>query len=91
MLIQDYIIDKLDNMILSTSDLNEYYEIYTKIANESEYIQEFCKDWNVTIFFNTESEADHWIKIYPSMQSPFSYASYPNYPQLLLIRSKNPI
>ena len=63
MLIQEYLIDKLDNGTLSTSDLNEYYEIYTKIANESEYIQEFCKDWNVTIFFNTESEADHWIKI----------------------------
>ena len=63
MLIQEYLIGKLDNGMLYTSDLNEYYEIYTKIANESEYIQEFCKDWNVTIFFNTESEADHWIKI----------------------------
>ena len=63
MLIQEDLINKLDSGILSTSDLNEYYEIYIKIANDSEYIREFCKDWNTTIFFNTESEADHWIKI----------------------------
>jgi len=63
MLIQEDLIDKLDKGILSTSDLNKYYEIYTKIANESEYIQEFCKDWNIKILFSTESEADHWIKI----------------------------
>ena len=68
-MIQEDLIDKLDNGILSTSDLNEYYEIYTKIANESEYIREFCKDWNVIIFFNTESEADHWIKIENSLFS----------------------
>ena len=63
MLIQEDLIDKLDKGILSTSDLNEYYEIYTKIANESEHIREFCKDWNTKIFFSTESETDHWIKI----------------------------
>jgi len=68
-LIQEDLIDKLDNGILSTSDLNEYYEIYIKIANESDYIQEFCKDWNVIIFFNTESEADHWIKVENSLFS----------------------
>jgi len=59
MLIQEDLIDKLDKGILSTSDLNEYYEIYSKIANESEYIREFCKDWNTKIFFSTESETDH--------------------------------
>ena len=63
MLIQEDIIGKLDSGILTPSDLNEYYEIYTKIANESEYIQDFCRDWNFIVFFNTESEADHWIKI----------------------------
>ena len=63
MLIQEDLINKMDGGILSAADLNEYYEIYIKIANESESIREFCKDWNVKIFFNTESEADHWIKI----------------------------
>ncbi len=63
MLIQEELISKLDSGTLSVADLTEYYEIYTKIANESEYIQDFCKDWNFTVFFSTESEADHWIKI----------------------------
>jgi len=62
-LIKEDLINKLDSGTLSTTDLNEYYEIYTQIANDSKYIQDFCKDWDVTIFFKTESEADHWIKI----------------------------
>ncbi len=62
-MIQEELINKIDSGILSVADLNEYYEIYTKIANESEYIRDFCTDWNVKIFFSTESEADHWIKI----------------------------
>jgi hypothetical protein len=62
-LITEDLIDKLDSGTLTRSDLNEYYEIYVKIANETEYIQEFCRDWNATIFFNIENEADHWIKI----------------------------
>lgn len=40
----------MDSGTLSVVDLNDYYEIYTKIANESEYIQNFCRDWNVKIF-----------------------------------------
>ncbi len=63
MLIQEDLISKIDNRTLSTSDLTEYYGIYTKIANDSENVQDFCKDWNVTIFFNTKNKADHWIKI----------------------------
>jgi citronellyl-CoA synthetase len=63
MLIQEDLISKIDNRTLSVADLPEYYGTYAKIANESEYIQDFCKEWNVSIFFNTESEADHWIKI----------------------------
>ena len=62
-MIQEKLIDKLDKATLSVLDLNEYYDIYTKIANESEYIQEFSEDWNAVISFSTESEADHWIKI----------------------------
>ncbi len=45
MLIQEELIDILDNGTLSVADLTEYYEIYTRIANESEYIQNFCKDF----------------------------------------------
>ena len=62
-MIQEELINKIDSGTLSVADLNEYYKIYTKIANNSEYIQDFCKDWNATILINTESEADHWIKI----------------------------
>ena len=61
-LISEELINKLDSGTLTAADLTEYYEIYTKIANESEYLQDFCKDWNATVFFSTESEADHWIK-----------------------------
>jgi hypothetical protein len=46
MLIQGELINKLESGILSGADLAEYYEIYTKIANESEYLRDFCKDWN---------------------------------------------
>ena len=62
-MIQEELIGKLDKASLSASDLNEYYEIYTKIANELDDIREFSEDWNATISFSTESEADHWIKI----------------------------
>jgi citronellyl-CoA synthetase len=63
MLIQEDLINKLDKGTLATSDLKEYYKIYIKIANESEYIRDFCKELNIKIFINTESETDHWIKI----------------------------
>jgi acyl-CoA synthetase (AMP-forming)/AMP-acid ligase II len=62
-LIREELINKIDSGTLSAADLNEYYGIYTKIANESEYIRDFCTGWHVKIFFDTESEVDHWIKI----------------------------
>ena len=69
-MIREELIDKLDSGTLSAADLNEYYEVYTKIANESEYIRDFCKNWNAKISFNTESEVNHWIRI---ENSHFSY------------------
>ncbi|MHA2122143.1 MAG: AMP-binding protein, partial [Promethearchaeota archaeon] len=63
MLIKKELINKLDTGTISATDLNEYYEVYTKIANETESIQNFCRDWNATIFYKTESSANHWIKI----------------------------
>jgi citronellyl-CoA synthetase len=62
-LISEELINKLDSGSLTAGDLNEYYEIYTNIANKSDSIQKFYRDWNTKIFFNTESQADHWLKI----------------------------
>ena len=62
-MIKEDLINKLESGSLSVTDLDEFYEVYIKVANESEYIQEFCKDWSARIFFSTDSEADHWVKI----------------------------
>ena len=51
-MIREELIAKIDNRTLSTSDLNEYYDDYIKIANQDEYLHEFCKDWNVIVYFN---------------------------------------
>ena len=87
-MIRDELISKIDNRTLSATDLNEYYGIYTKIANESEEIRSFCKDWDVIIFFSIGSEADHWIRI-ENNQFSFGMGKIDNPDVIYKIAAKN--
>jgi acyl-CoA synthetase (AMP-forming)/AMP-acid ligase II len=86
-LIQEDLINKLDSLALSIADLSEYYGVYIQIANNSKDIQDFCKSWNATIYYNTESDADHWIKI-ENNQFSFGMGEISN-PNVLLKIGKN--
>lgn len=63
MSISEILIEKIDTLKLSAKDLPEYYKTYIEIANNTENIQKYCEGWSATIFFDTGSSSDHWIKI----------------------------
>ena len=62
-IISEKLITKIDSQSLSAGDLPEYFQIYIEIANNTENIQKYCKDWNAIIFFDTASSSDHWIRV----------------------------